>query len=319
MSVIDDAPGGASDGAFEAASSGASGDVFDDALAKDRAIPDLDWHVFPEGTERDVLEAPSGALARVRLGPIDGPRVILFPGVTGSKEDFVLMFPLLAAAGYRVESLDLAGQYESWQAGPGNLDPPRPRYDYRLFADDMIAALEDGAPPAHVLGYSFAGLVAQQVLVERPELFASLTLLSTPPASGQVFRGVKRIGRFSAGASPRTGAALLLWGIRNNLNRVPPRRIAFVRERFALTRRDSVNDIVGLMMTTPDVTAEVDAQPIPKLVAVGMHDLWPTEEYAAYALAIGAELRVYPTGHSPCETTPHQLTRDMLAMFDAAA
>ena len=293
--------------------------VIDDAPGRDRAIPDLDWHVFPEGTVRDVLDAPSGALARVRLGPEDGARVLLLPGVTGSKEDFVLMFPLLADAGYRVESIDLAGQYESWQAGPWNFDPPRPRYDYRLFADDLIAALEDGAGPVHVLGYSFAGLVAQQVLVERPELFASLTLLSTPPAAGQVFRGVKRIGRFSAGASPRTGAALLLWGIRNNLNRVPPRRIAFVRERFALTRRDSVNDIVGLMMTTPDVSRAVAALPIPKLVAVGEHDLWPTAEHAEYARAIGAELRLYPTGHSPCETTPHQLTRDMLAMFAAAS
>ena len=293
--------------------------VIDDAPGRDRAIPDLDWHVFPEGTVRDVLDARSGALARVRLGPEDGARVLLLPGVTGSKEDFVLMFPLLADAGYRVESIDLAGQYESWQAGPWNLDPPRPRYDYRLFADDLIAALEDGVGPVHVLGYSFAGLVAQQVLVERPELFASLTLLSTPPAAGQVFRGVKRIGRFSAGASPRTGAALLLWGIRNNLNRVPPRRIAFVRERFALTRRDSVNDIVGLMMTTPDVSRAVAALPIPKLVAVGERDLWPTAEHAEYARAIGAELRLYPTGHSPCETTPHQLTRDMLAMFAAAS
>lgn len=290
--------------------------VIDDAPGRDRAIPDLDWRVFPDGTVRDVLDAPSGALARVRLGAADGRRVLLLPGVTGSKEDFVLMFPLLAAVGYRVESIDLAGQYESWQAGPWNLDPPRPRYDYRLFAEDLIAALEDGySEPVHVLGYSFAGLVAQQVLAQRPDLFASLTLLSTPPAAGQVLRGVKRIGRLSAGASPRTGAALLLWGIRNNLNRVPPRRIAFVRERFALTRRDSVNDIVGLMMMTPDVSSQVAATPIPKLVAVGEHDLWPTTEHAEYARAIGAELRLYPTGHSPCETTPHQLTRDMLAMF----
>ena len=295
--------------------------VIDDAPGRDRAIPDIDWHVFPEGTMRDVLDAPSGALARVRFGPEDGARVLLLPGVTGSKEDFVLMFPLLADAGYRVESIDLAGQYESWQAGPWNLDPPRPRYDYRLFADDIIAALEDGpdgSGPVHVLGYSFAGLVAQQVLVERPELFASLTLLSTPPAAGQVFRGVKRIGRFSSGASPRTGAALMLWGIRNNLNRVPPRRIAFVRERFALTRRDSVNDIVGLMMTTPDVSREVAALPIPKLVAVGEHDLWPSHLHREFAESIGARLAVYATGHSPCETAPNELVLDLLETYDRA-
>ena len=241
-------------------------------------------------------------------------RVVLFPGVTGSKEDFTLMLPLLAEAGYRVEAYDLAGQYESRDAGPENLDPPRTRYDYPLFIEDLTAVLEDGAS-AHVLGYSFAGLVSQLIVAERPELFATLTLLSTPPATGQVFRGVKRIGRFSSLAGPRSGASLLLWGIRNNLNRVPPQRIAFVRERFALTRRESVDDIVGLMMRMPDVADAVRAASVPTLVATGAHDLWPTEQYVAYARRIGAQVAVYETGHSPCETAPHQLVRDMLAMF----
>ena len=263
---------------------------------------------------RDQFDAPSGKLARVSLGSGARGRVVLFPGVTGSKEDFTLMLPLLAEAGYRVEAYDLAGQYESRDAGPENLDPPRTRYDYPLFIEDLTAVLEDGAS-AHVLGYSFAGLVSQLIVAERPELFATLTLLSTPPATGQVFRGVKRIGRFSSLAGPRSGASLLLWGIRNNLNRVPPQRIAFVRERFALTRRESVDDIVGLMMRMPDVADAVRAASVPTLVATGAHDLWPTEQYVAYARRIGAQVAVYETGHSPCETAPHQLVRDMLAMF----
>ena len=289
--------------------------TIDDARERDRAIPDLDWRALPPGTENDVFAAPSGGLARVSLGRADRGRVVLMPGVTGSKEDFTLMLPLLADAGYRVEAFDLAGQYESAAAGPENLGRPRARYDYRLFLDDLYAVLESGATPVHVLGYSFAGLVAQLALSERPELFGSLTLLSTPPATGQVFRGVKRIGRFSGLASPKQGAALLLWGIRNNLNGVPPRRLAFVRERFALTRRSSVDDIVGLMMATPDVTSAVRAVRIPKLVAVGAHDLWPSAQYAAHARRISARLALYATGHSPCETAPHQLVRDMLAVF----
>lgn len=290
----------------------------DDARERDRRIPDLDWHVLPPGTERDVFPAPSGGLARVSDGPADGPRVVLVPGATGSKEDFLLMIPLLAAAGYRVESYDLAGQYESAQAGPENLVPPRSRYDHRLFVDDMVAVLEAGRTPAHVLGYSFAGLVAQQALVARPELFSSLTLLTAPPATGQVFRGVKRIGWFSDVASPHAGATLMLWGIRNNLNRVPPQRLAFVRERFALTRRSSVDDIVGLMMTTPDIVDAVAAVPVPKLVAASAHDLWPEAQYREYAERIGARIAVYETGHSPCETAPHQLVRDMVALFTGA-
>lgn len=287
----------------------------DDAHERDRAIPDLDWRVFPAGTIRDAVEVPSGSLARVSLGAGSRGRILLLPGVTGSKEDFTLMLPLLAAAGYRVEAYDLAGQYESRDAGPENLNPPRPRYDYRLFVDDVLALLGRAEAPAHVLGYSFAGLVAQLALVERPDLFASLTLLSTPPATGQVFRGVKRIGRFSTLAGPRRGATLMLWGIRNNLNRVPPQRIAFVRERFAFTRRESVDDIVGLMMAMPDVVEAVRDAAVPTLVATGAHDLWPLEQYRAYARRLGARFAAYDTGHSPCETAPHQLTRDMLALF----
>lgn len=288
-----------------------------EAAALDRALPDLDWRALPEGTERDLFEAPSGPLARIAFGPAHGTRVLLIPGATGSKEDFVLMLPLLAAAGYRVESFDLAGQYESYRAGPWNLVPPRARYDAELFLDDLLAVLESGGAPAHVLGYSFAGTLAQRALVAAPDLFASLTLLSSPPEPGQAFRNIKRIGPLSAFTNAHQGAALMLWGIRNNFNRVPPGRLAFVRERFTLTRRDSVDDIIAEMMRTPDLRTEVAAARIPKLVAVGTHDLWPIELHDRSARELGARLAVYETGHSPCETAPHQLTRDLLELYES--
>lgn len=290
----------------------------DEARALDESLPDRDWQVLPEGAERSSFAGPSGPLARIALGPADGPRIVLVPGATGSKEDFAIMLPLFAAAGYRVESFDLAGQYESFEAGPWNLDPPRAHYDERLFLDDLLAVLDDGAGAAHVLGYSFAGTLAGLALLERPDRFASLTLLSSPPEPGQAFRGVKRIGALSGFTTPRQGAALMLWGIRNNLNKVPPGRLAFVRERFALTRRDSVDDIIALMMATPDVRAELAASPVPKLVAVGEHDLWPRELHERSARELGARFAAYPTGHSPCETAPHQLVRDMLGLFAAS-
>ncbi len=286
----------------------------DDALRLDRAIPDVDWHVFPAGTVQDVFAAPSGGLARAQLGDRAAPRVVLVSGVAGSKEDFILLFPLFAAAGYRVESFDIAGHYASADAGPRNLDPPRENYDYRLFVDDLIAILEDGPTPAHVLGYSFAGLVAELALVQRPDLFASLTLMAAPPATGQVFRGVKHIGPISD-MPPHRAAGLILWGIRYNLNRTPPLRIAFVRERMAVTGRPVIDDVVGLMMNMPDIAEDVAAIDIPKFIAVGEQDLWPEEQHRSYAERIGAIVAVYATGHAPCETAPHQLVRDMLALF----
>lgn len=285
----------------------------DEAERLDRALGDIDWTVPAPGSVSSAFPAPSGELAVVSLGDPSRPRVVLVPGVSGSKEDFVLMLPVLAAAGYYVQSLDLAGQYQSGKAGPG----PRGRYTYDLFVDDLVAFLSAGGP-AHLLGYSFAGTVAQLVLVRHPHLVRSLTLLATPPEPGNGFRGVRGLGPYTFLAGGRVGAALMTWGIRTNKNHVPPNRLEFVRMRFDHTSRRSMEDIIRLMKRAPDLRAEVAASPVPKLVAVGTHDLWPLSLHAGFAERIGARLVVYPTGHSPCETAPNQLSRDMVALFAEA-
>ncbi len=296
-----------------------SSEPVDEAERLDRALEDRDWTVPARGSVASRFVAPSGQLAVVSLGDPSHPRVVLVPGVSGSKEDFVLMLPVLAEAGYYVQSFDLAGQYQSGAAGP----PRGEHYDYDLFVDDLIAFLEhggtaDGGAKAHVLGYSFAGTVAQLALVRRPDLIRSLTLLATPPEPGNGFRGVRGLGPFTFLAGGRVGAALMTWGIRTNKNHVPPLRLDFVRMRFDFTSRRSMEDIIRLMKRAPDLRAEVAASPVPKLVAVGSHDLWPTELHAQFAESIGARLVVYPTGHSPCETAPRQLSRDMITLFEAA-
>jgi pimeloyl-ACP methyl ester carboxylesterase len=282
-----------------------------DLIALDEAIPDIDWRALPEGAERGWVDAPSGRLATLSMGEPQGPLVLLVPGVTGSKEDFVLMLPLLAAAGYHAVTYDMAGQYESFEAGP----PPGQRYTHQLFVDDLLAVL--AGRPAHVLGYSFAGTVAQLAYAQHPESFMSLTLLSCPPQPGQGFRGVKRLGPFTGLTTGRIGAALMIWGVKQNYTHVPPGRHAFVVERFALTRRESVADIIAMMKRAPDLRSQLAAAPIPKLVAVGAHDLWPLELHADFAESIDARIAVYRTGHSPCETAPHQLVHDLLSLYAA--
>jgi len=283
-----------------------------DRLARlDAALPDLDWTILPPGTERFSIPAPSGRLAAIALGPVGAPRVLLVPGATGSKEDFVLLAPILAGAGYRVESFDLAGQYESAAAGP----PPGRPFDYDLFVADLVAVLESGDTPVHVLGYSFAGLVAELALARRPELFASLVLLTTPPVPGQTFRGVRWLGPVSGMVPPHTIASLMIWGIVTNRNHTRPGRLALARMRFGFTRRTSLDEIMGLMKHTPDVRSELAGSPVPMLIAVGDRDLWTLRLHRRFADRIGADLRVYPAGHSPCETTPHQLARDLLALY----
>lgn len=287
------------------------GEPRDDAERLDRELTDIDWTVPAPGSVASRFAAPSGELAVTSIGDPSHPHVLLAPGVSGSKEDFVLVAPILAAAGYYVQSYDLAGQYESHRAGEGR------RYTYDLFRDDMIALIE-AAGPAHVLGYSFAATVAQQVTVERPELVRSLTLLAPPPEPGNGFRHVRGLGPFTWMTTGKVGAALMTWGIVTNKNHVPPKRLEFVRARFELTSRRSMEDIIVLMKHAPDLRSRLAAVDIPKLIAVGSHDLWPTELHADFAHRIGAELVVYKTGHSPCETTPNALARDMLALFSRA-
>ena len=279
--------------------------------ALDAALPDLDWTVLPPGAETFTYRAPSGALAAMALGRPDDPRVLLVPGATGSKEDFVLLAPLLADAGYRVESFDLAGQYQSAGAGPA----AGGRYGYELFVADLIAVLEAGDTPVHVLGYSFAGLVAELALARRPELFASLTLLTTPPQPGQTFRGVRWLGPVSGLVPAHTIASLMIWGVVTNRNHTRPGRLALARLRFDHTRRTSIDQIMALMKHMPDARGVLAHSAVPVLIAVGDRDLWRLRLHRRFADRIGAELQVYPTGHSPCETTPHQLARDMLALY----
>lgn len=281
-----------------------------EAIAKDKRIGDIEWAGKIPGAAHSFFDAPSGPLAMVEMGDPSRERVVLLPGVTGSKEDFRLMLPLLVEAGYYVQSVDLAGQYESCGAGPGAGKP----YTYELYCADVRALLESGGP-AHLLGYSFAGIVAQMTAVRHPELVRSLTLLTTPPTSGNVFASMRVLGPFAPLVDARRGAALMIWGIRTNKNRVPPRRLAFVRARFDLTVRRSVDEILGLMMRAPELGSQLRGTGIPILVAASNHDLWSSEAHRRFAAHLGADFRLYDTGHSPCETTPHQLCLDLVEMY----
>ncbi|WP_245958746.1 alpha/beta fold hydrolase [Microbacterium bovistercoris] len=288
-----------------------------DAQRQDAAIGPRDWSAWPAEAEHTTIHAPSGPLAHVAMGSPDGARVLLVPGMTGSKEDFALMMPLLAASGYRASSYDLAGQYESFRAGPERLRPPQQHYSLELFVADLIAVLEQGAAPAHVLGYSFAGTVASAALTARPELFASLTLLSAPPLAGQALRGFKVLGPASWVVPGRALGPVFITALRRNVHGAAADRAAFVTARFALTRRGSVGDILALMKATPDLDERLRASGIPILVAAGARDVWPDAAHRAFAERIGARVLILPTGHSPCETAPHQLTVAMLDLFGA--
>ena len=66
----------------------------DAAAQADSALQDFDWSVLPSGFSATTFGAPSGPLAMISCGDEAAQPVLLVPGATGSKEDFVLMMPL---------------------------------------------------------------------------------------------------------------------------------------------------------------------------------------------------------------------------------
>ncbi|MFK4068539.1 alpha/beta fold hydrolase [Streptomyces sp. NPDC029674] len=129
-----------------------------------------------------VLRTARGDFAVLDAVPAAGVRrrgtVLMLPGFTGSKEDFIALLEPLTEAGYRAVTVDGRGQYET----PGPEDEQA--YAQDELARDVLAqaaALGDGPP--HLLGHSLGGQIARAAVLLDPGAFASLTLMSSGPAA----------------------------------------------------------------------------------------------------------------------------------------
>ena len=107
----------------------------------------------------------------------------------------------------------------------------------------------------------------------------------------------------------------MTWGVRWNLNRATAARYRLVSHRLRFTRTESVVDAMAAMMHVPDVEDKLLVSGIPMLVTTGHGDLWTTARHRAFARRIGADIRVYGTGHSPMETVPRQMAADLVAFL----
>ncbi|MFD4629588.1 alpha/beta fold hydrolase [Streptomyces sp. NPDC058284] len=152
--------------------------------------------VPPPCATAHTLRTARGDFAVLAAAPARGVRrrgtVLLIPGFTGSKEDFIALLEPLAAAGYRAVSVDGRGQYET--AGPDD----ESAYAQTELARDVLAqaaALEKDAAGAqgaagepsplrpHLLGHSLGGQIARAAVLLDPGAFATLTLMSSGPAA----------------------------------------------------------------------------------------------------------------------------------------
>ncbi|MGD9957439.1 MAG: alpha/beta hydrolase, partial [Candidatus Nanopelagicales bacterium] len=268
---------------------------------------------LPPAASRITLPTSRGPLVGWRIEPEDGvePRgtVLLVPGFTGSKEDFVAVLEPLAHHGWAVVTYDQRGQYES--SGPDD----EAAYSLASLARDLLEVVEGIGGPVHLVGHSFGGLVSREaVLTSGGAPFRSLTLLCSGPSTlpPQHHEG---LGALHA-ALPHVPLSVI-FDVRESQDReagipAPPPEVAeFLRERFVATNPYQLRAAAGILLGTPDRTDELAALARDGHLQVAVvygpdDDAWDTAEQERVAAAVGARVVVVDgTGHSPAVDDPH--------------
>ncbi len=138
----------------------------------------------------------NGIRLRYETWGIGKTPVLFIHGLGSSVEDW---FMQLGAFGrdFHCIAVDLRGH--------GLSDKPDGEYSVPLFAADVALLLSTiGGAPAHIVGLSLGGMVAQQLAIAYPHAVRSLTLLSTLPGVWPLTRAMAWAGlqRFRPGAPP---------------------------------------------------------------------------------------------------------------------
>jgi pimeloyl-ACP methyl ester carboxylesterase len=264
---------------------------------------------LPDGVRSERRVTPRGDFAVLAAAP-EGAQtrdpVLLVPGFTGSKEDFIAIIGPIASAGHPVTALDQRGQYET----AGGDDPSA--YDVKALAEDLISVVATLGGPVHLVGHSFGGLVVRAAALADPGRVQSVTLLCSgpaampPPASGDLQRLVQ--------ALPTTPMETI-WAVKRHLDLDgrpgPPAVIEdFMRHRFLANSPLSLLRIAEQMLTEPDRSAELAALGRPTLVAFGTADeAWPPAVQRDMATRLGAEVaEIEGAAHSPAAERPEETT-----------
>jgi pimeloyl-ACP methyl ester carboxylesterase len=121
--------------------------------------------------EARVLDVPGGRLAYDVYGESNrGPWVVCAPSLGDVRGEYRFLAPRLAAAGYRVASMDIRGLGDS---SVGWRD-----YTAGAIGSDMLAVVRAlGGGPAFLVGTSISGGAAVWAAAEAPEKVAGLVLI----------------------------------------------------------------------------------------------------------------------------------------------
>jgi pimeloyl-ACP methyl ester carboxylesterase len=227
--------------------------------------------------------------------------VVLVHGFTGSKEDFNLIGPLLADAGYRVVTFDNRGQHESAHSKRDDA------YTAQSLARDVIELSRSlGLDKPHLLGHSFGGLVAQQALVQSPETFSSLTLFCSGPHwipnKPDLDTTIHIMETMSMQES---------WDrYKEEPEKLLPRYELYKKRWHASDPRSTRTMALHLKNAQPLIN-EIVATNVPVHVVYGENDdAWPLELQDQMAKDLGAPRTVIANaGHCPNEDQPEETVR----------
>jgi pimeloyl-ACP methyl ester carboxylesterase len=262
-----------------------------------------------------VARGTLGGLAALCAGDT-GPGVLLVPGFTGSKEDFLAVLAPLAAAGHRVAAVDLPGQLET----PGEDDAGT--YLPRPLARTVLAAAAALGRPVHLLGHSYGGLVTRAAVLAEPSAFRSLTLLGSGPAAIPGSRAERL--RVLAPTLDTHGMGGV-WAASRALDATDPGFVAppaaveaWLRARFLAGHPEALRGMARALLEEPDLVAELRATGVPTLVAHGVDDdAWPPSVQADMAARLGASYVVVPrAAHSPAAENPGVTVRTLLDFWE---
>ncbi|MFK4272821.1 alpha/beta fold hydrolase [Streptomyces milbemycinicus] len=250
--------------------------------------------------------------------------VLLVPGFTGSKEDFIALLEPLARAGFRVVAVDGRGQHET--GGPRD----EGAYAQQELARDVLAqaaaldaradttgitadtadATAERSAPLHVLGHSLGGLVVRTAVMMAPDTFASLTLMSSGPAA--ISESQQARTKLLIDALAVTDMETV-WQAMRELDppeapeeSTPPGVEDFLHQRWLGTVPEQLIATGRQLNSEPDRVAELAGVALPKHVLSGIVDYaWPVPLMDDMADRLGARRTVIQgAGHSPNAERP---------------
>jgi pimeloyl-ACP methyl ester carboxylesterase len=249
--------------------------------------------------------------------------VVLVPGFTGSKEDFIAVLPLLAEAGVGALAFDQLGQYQS----AGSDDPGD--YEVDLLAADLSDVIAEAVrrrgrqEGPHLVGHSFGGVVAQAAVADGGLRPSSLTLLCTGPGAlpEDRWEGLPSL----VDALDQHDLATI-WRIMREMEEAedvvppPPAVAAFLEQRWHANHPVQLRQVAQHLMRDPDRVARLGplvAAGLPTTVMWGEHDdAWPVDAQRAMADRLGAPaVELAGLGHSPNAQDPQALVEALLSAW----